>query len=53
MKSGSLTFERCAIAAGVVVSVAAWWRKVEPLPEEPDDAPFDDAARMPATSSSS
>ena len=32
MKSGSLTFERCVIAAGVVVSVAAWWRKVEPLP---------------------
>ena len=45
MKSGSVTFERCVIAAGVVVSVAAWWRKVEPLPEEPDDVPFDDAAR--------
>ena len=45
MKSGSVTFERCLIAAGVVVSVAAWWRKVEPLPEEPDDVPFDDAAR--------
>jgi cell wall-associated NlpC family hydrolase len=40
-----LTFERCVIAAGVVVSVAAWWRKVEPLPEEPDEVPFDDAAR--------
>jgi len=40
-----VTFERCLIAAGVVVSVAAWWRKVEPLPEEPDDVPFDDAAR--------
>ncbi len=45
MKSGSVTFERCVIAAGVVVSVAAWWRKVEPLPEEPDNVPFDDAAR--------
>jgi cell wall-associated NlpC family hydrolase len=45
VKSGSLTLERCVIAAGVVVSVAAWWRKVEPLPEEPDDAPLDDAAR--------
>ncbi len=45
MKSGSVTFERCLIAAGVVVSVAAWWRKIEPLPEEPDDVPFDDAAR--------
>jgi cell wall-associated NlpC family hydrolase len=45
VKSGSLTLERCVIAAGVVVSVAAWWRKVEPLPEEPDGAPLDDAAR--------
>ncbi len=45
MKSGSVTFERCLIAAGVVVSVAAWWRRVEPLPEGPDDVPLDDAAR--------
>jgi cell wall-associated NlpC family hydrolase len=45
VKSGSLTFERCVITAGVVVSVAAWWRKVEPLPEKPVEVPFVDAAR--------
>ena len=43
MKSGSWSFERWAIAAGIAFSVAAWWRSVEPLPE-PDDAPLDDAA---------
>ncbi|MEP6813547.1 MAG: NlpC/P60 family protein, partial [Actinomycetota bacterium] len=45
MKSGSLTFERCVIAAGVVVSVAAWWRKIEPRPEKPGELRLDDAAR--------
>jgi len=45
VKSGSLTFERCVIAAGVVVSVAAWWRKVEPGTEKPVEVPFVDAAR--------
>lgn len=41
---GKKRFERWALAAGVVYWLAAWWRRLEPLPEPADEPPFEDAA---------
>ncbi len=38
------TIERWAIAAGVAVTVARWWNRLEPPKPAPDETPFDDAA---------
>ena len=43
MKSGRTSFTRWLIAAGILASAAAWFRRLEPR-QEPGDAPLDEAA---------